>query len=182
MPLLLKSSNKTPLMSDDLIFRPIQAADNPQVAHIIRMVMTEFGAVGEGFSIMDPEVDHMFEAYQDERSAMYVVEKDGRVLGCGGFGPLAGGDAHICELKKMYFLPELRGKGFGSVLVNQVMEDARRAGYTHCYLETLCSMESANSLYRKMGFKPLDRSLGATGHGGCDAWYLLSLEENRPKH
>ena len=162
-------------MPEAFVFRKIQPVDNPQVAHIIRTVMTEFGAVGPGFSSMDPEVDHMYEAYQDERSAMYVIERDGKILGCGGFGPLVGGEAHICELKKMYFLPELRSNGFGKKLVLQVFEDARRAGYTHCYLETLCSMNSANALYQKLGFQPLDGHLGATGHGGCDAWYLREL-------
>ncbi len=43
--------------------RPIRPEDNPAVAQIIRQVMTEFGAVGCGFSIEDDEVDSMFEAY-----------------------------------------------------------------------------------------------------------------------
>jgi putative acetyltransferase len=106
---------------------------------------------------------------------MYVIERDGKTLGCGGFGPLVGGDAHICELKKMYFLPVLRSKGYGKKLALRIFEDARKAGYTHCYLETLCSMRSANALYQKLGFLPLEGPLGATGHGGCDAWYLTPL-------
>ena len=162
-------------MSEVFELRRIRPEDNPQVASIIRTVMTEFGAVGPGFSIMDPEVDHMYEAYQDSRSAMYVVERSGKILGCGGFGPLVGGEAHICELKKMYFLPELRNNGLGKKLALRIFDDARNAGYTHCYLETLCSMRSANALYQKLGFHALNGSLGATGHGGCDAWYLFSL-------
>ncbi|MBK7409679.1 MAG: GNAT family N-acetyltransferase [Saprospirales bacterium] len=162
-------------MPENFIFRPIQQADNAQVAHIIRTVMTEYGAVGEGFSIMDPEVDHMYEAYQIPRAGMYVIEKAGRVLGCGGFGPLLGAETHICELKKMYFLPELRGLGFGKKVVMQSFEEARKAGYTHCYLETLLYMEPANTLYRKLGFQVLDGPTGATGHGSCDAWYLIQL-------
>jgi putative acetyltransferase len=162
-------------MPSDFILRRIRPSDNEQVASIIRTVMTEFGAVGEGFSIMDPEVDHMYEAYQTPGHAMYVVEKDARLLGCGGFGPLLGGEARICELKKMYFLPELRGNGMGRKLVSLVLEEARLAGYTQCYLETLCSMRAANALYQKMGFIPLQGALGATGHGGCDAWYLREL-------
>jgi putative acetyltransferase len=50
-------------MSEVFVLRTIRPGDNPQVAGIIRSVMTEFGAVGPGFSIMDPEVDHMYEAY-----------------------------------------------------------------------------------------------------------------------
>jgi len=43
--------------------RPIETADNPAVAAIIRDVMTEFGAVGCTYSISDPEVHAMCEAY-----------------------------------------------------------------------------------------------------------------------
>ena len=39
------------------ILREIQQEDNEQVARIIRQVMTEFGAVGDGYSINDPEVE-----------------------------------------------------------------------------------------------------------------------------
>ena len=53
----------------------------------------------------------MYAAYQSEGAAYYVVELDGKVLGCGGFASLAGGDHLTCELRKMYFKPELRGLG-----------------------------------------------------------------------
>jgi len=43
--------------------RPALRTDNPAVAGIIRDVMTEFGAVGRDYSISDPEVEAMFEAY-----------------------------------------------------------------------------------------------------------------------
>ena len=162
-------------MSKDFLFRPIRREDNEQVARIIRTVMTEFGAVGPGFSIMDPEVDEMFETYDTPRSRMYVMENEGQLYGCGGFGPLAGGETHICELKKMYFLKELRGLGFGKKLVLQSLEDARKAGYTQCYLETLAQMESANALYKGLGFRLLEGPMGDTGHGKCNAWYLLNL-------
>jgi hypothetical protein len=44
--------------------RPMRPEDNPTVADIIRQVMTEFGAVGCGFSIEDAEVDNMGKARQ----------------------------------------------------------------------------------------------------------------------
>jgi putative acetyltransferase len=73
-----------------VLIRPIRREDNAVVARIIRDVMTEFGAVGCNFSIADPEVDAMCEAYPAPAAAFFVVESGGRVLGCGGLGPLAG--------------------------------------------------------------------------------------------
>ncbi|WP_367388918.1 GNAT family N-acetyltransferase [Lewinella sp. LCG006] len=157
------------------ILRPIQAADNAQVAKIIRQVMTEFSCVGPGFSIEDPEVDHMYEAYQGDKAAFFVVEHQGQVLGCGGFGPLSGGDGATCELKKMYFLSEIRGHGMGKKLLNHCIEAATQKGYQRMYLETVNRMTSANALYRLRGFQQLQGAEGATGHSSCDTFYALAL-------
>ncbi len=161
----------------DFTLRPIQSADNQQVAKIIRTVMTEFDAVGEGYSILDPEVDKMCEAYSGHRAAFFVVSKfeTGEVLGCGGIGPLVGGEADVCELKKMYFRPELRGLGIGKKMVAICLEKAKEFGYRRCYLETCARMEQANQLYKKMGFEKICGPMGATGHCGCDAWYVREV-------
>lgn len=155
--------------------RPILAADNAKVARIIRQVMTEYGAAGEGYSIMDPEVDNMYEAYNNSRSAFFVIEGQGEVLGCGGIGPLAGGDGQACELKKMYFLPELRGLGLGKRLARHCLDTARELGYRLCYLETVERMWQANKLYQRLGFKKLESALGNTGHSACETYYALEL-------
>jgi putative acetyltransferase len=155
--------------------RTLQKDDNPLVADIIRKVMTEFGAVGDNYSIADPEVDAMFEAYAGPDSAFFVVERDGRVLGCGGMGPLQAGPADVCELRKMYFLPELRGSGLGTRLLATILDAARQAGYRRCYLETLGNMRDARRLYLKHGFEPMDSPLGCTGHSGCNAWMIKTL-------
>lgn len=156
--------------------RPIEAADNEIVAQIIRQVMTEFQCTGKGYSIEDPEVNDMHGAYQGDSARFYVIEYDGQVVGCGGFAQLAGGDNTICELKKMYFLPVLRGKGMGKVLLQHCIEAAKVAGYTTMYLETVDRMIAANAMYQKYGFTPLSGNQGATGHSGCDAFYSLSLK------
>lgn len=155
--------------------RPIRQADNPVVAGIIRRVMTEFGAVGCGFSISDTEVDAMFEAYPAPASAFFVVEREGIVLGCGGMAPLQGGDAGTCELRKMYFLPELRGSGMGNRLLSVILDAARAAGYSLCYLETVEAMAQARKLYIKHGFVPIKHALGNTGHSSCNRFMTLDL-------
>lgn len=159
----------------DYRIRPIRPEDDPAVARIIRDVMTEHGAVGCGFSIQDPEVDAMHDAYPAPHSAFWVVEKDGRVLGCGGLAPLAGGEPGVCELRKMYFHAELRGKGLGTRLMAVILDAARAAGYRLCYLETLGNMEQARRLYERHGFVAIDEPMGATGHTGCNRFMTLAL-------
>lgn len=174
LALYAKALSRSRLQSTHVI-RPIRPEDNPVVARIIREVMAEFGTVGEGYSSEDEEIDRMYEAYDGPRSIFYVIEKDDRLLGCGGVGPLPGGDKDICELRKMYFLPELRGVGLGRKLVMQCLDDARRLGYRSYYLETVDRMWQANLLYQKMGFQRLERRCGDTGHCSCEGFYELIL-------
>lgn len=155
--------------------RRIVETDNSSVRAVIESVMTSFACVGEGFSITDVELRDMYSAYSGDRAVFYVVVVDDVVLGTGGIGPLAGGAVNTCELKKMYFMPELRGHGYGTQLMGYCLADARRYGYNYCYLETVDRMTAANRLYLKYDFELLDGPMGGTGHSGCDRWYGLAL-------
>ena len=155
--------------------RRIQKKDNAPVARLIRDVMTEFQAVGKGYSIDDREVGDMYSNYRDKRSCYYVITLDDTVVGCGGIAPLTGGSKGTCELRKMFFLPQTRGLGLGRRLLILLLNEARKRGYKKCYLETLDRMWQANELYKKNGFELLDGPQGKTGHCSCDRWYLLNL-------
>jgi putative acetyltransferase len=157
--------------------RRIRPEDDAAVASIIRTVMPEFGAKGPGFAINDPEVDWMSRAYGGPRAVYYVIEDQGRVVGGGGIAPLEGGAADVCELRKMYFLPEARGKGAGKRLLAACLSSAKELGYRTCYLETLTGMDAAQALYDRFGFKRLGCQKGKTGHFGCDRYYELELGE-----
>ncbi|WP_426663365.1 GNAT family N-acetyltransferase [Rhodanobacter aciditrophus] len=162
-------------MTCDYQIRPIEPRDDDAVAAIIRQVMPEFGAGGEGFAIHDAEVDAMSAAYAQPRCSYFVVERGGAVVGGGGVAPLAGGEADVCELRKMYFLPAARGIGAGSAMMQCCLDAARAHGFRRCYLETLTGMDAAQALYRRSGFAPICAPMGGTGHHGCDRWFIRDL-------
>ena len=155
--------------------RSIEARDDARIAEIIRTVMPEFGATGCGFAINDPEVDWMSRAYARPRCAYFVVEDGNEVLGGGGIAPLDGGDEDTCELRKMYFLPQARGRGAGAAMMQRCLDSAREMGFRRCYLETLSGMDAAMRLYDRSGFRRIDAPMGDTGHGGCNTFYLREL-------
>ena len=159
--------------------RPMKAGDRDEVATLIRTVMPEFGAKGPGYAIEDPEVDDMFAAYREPRCGYFVVTREGKsgdvVVGGGGYAPLVGGENGTCELRKMYFYPEVRGLGIGQDLLALCLECARRAKFERMYLETLTKMDQARALYERNGFVRLERPLGSTGHYGCNAFYVRDL-------
>lgn len=162
-------------MSNAFVIRPIEARDDAAIAAIIRAVMPEFGAGGDGFAIRDAEVGAMCAAYAQPRCAYFVLAVDGAIVGGGGVAPLANAEPDVCELRKMYFLPAARGLGAGHAMLEHCLAAARAIGFARCYLETLTGMDAAQHLYRSHGFTPLCAPLGATGHHGCDRWYIRAL-------
>ena len=162
---------------DAWILRPIRPADDEIIAATIRAVMTEFFCSGTGFAIHDPEVAQMSASYRGGEARYYVVEHGGVVRGGAGFGRLQGTSAKeaTCELRKMYFQPEVRGHGLGHTMLALLLEEMRAAGYRRCYLETTSRMQAAQHLYRAHGFTPLPAAEGCTGHHGCDTFYSRDL-------
>jgi len=157
------------------MLRPLEPKDNPAVRDIIRTVMPEFGASGQGFAIHDQEVENMYAAYSQPRCSYFVWEEDGKIFGGGGVAPLQGGDPETCELKKMYFLPEGRGKGLGQSILSECLKSAKALGFKYCYLETFNTMTSAMKLYEKNGFQKIPGPCGSTGHFSCDVFYRRAL-------
>lgn len=160
---------------EEVIIREIQSADNVSVAKVIREVLEELNVPKVGTAYADPQLDFMFETYSEPRSAYFVVEKDGKIVGCAGIAPLANGAPNVCELQKMYFLPETRGLGVGSRMMEICLDKARGFGFEQCYLETMPYMEAAQKLYVKSGFVYLDAPMGCTGHSSCPVWMLKKL-------
>ena len=96
-----------------IIIREILEKDNADLASVIRQVLVEIGVPKVGTAYADPELDYMHKPYQKGRAAYFVLEENGILIGGAGIAPLQGGDPAVCELQKMYFLPEARGKALG---------------------------------------------------------------------
>ncbi|RZJ64153.1 MAG: GNAT family N-acetyltransferase [Flavobacterium sp.] len=161
---------------DYIEIRKITQDDNADVARIIRETLVEYGAPKVGTAYADPELDRMFETYNVPKSVYFVLTENGNVIGSAGIAPLANADESICELQKMYFSKQARGRGFGKMMMAKCLEAARDFGYEKCYLETLPYMNEAQALYRKSGFRNIERPLGGTGHTSCTVWMLRELE------
>lgn len=158
-----------------IIISAVIPEQDAQVASIIKRVGEEFGAIGEGFGPSDPEVEQMSQYYHQENKSVYLVATiDNKVVGGAGIAKF-NDDSEICELRKLFLLPESRGLGLGKELTEQCLNFAIEMGFKQCYLDTLASMTSAIALYEKMGFSHLDKALIGTIHGGCDIWMIKQL-------
>lgn len=155
--------------------REIEPGDNPQVKQVVQSVLVEMGVPKVGTAYEDASLNDMYSEYDKPRMAYFVVEEEGRIIGGAGIAPLANGNENICELQKMYFLPEVRGKGAGAEMMHKCLNFARQEGFEKCYLETMPYMEHARKLYARSGFTPLEGPLGDTGHYNCSVWMIKDL-------
>ena len=160
---------------DTIVIREIEQQDNPKIAKAIRSVLIEFGVPKVGTAYEDNALDCMTETYSMPKRKYYVVADGNEILGGAGISPLDNYDGNVCELQKMYFMPEARGVGLGTEMMAKCLDFAKKAGFEQCYLETLPYMKDARKLYRKVGFKSLDNPMGNTGHYSCTEWMIKDL-------
>ena len=160
---------------DTIVIREIEQKDNPKIAKAIRSVLIEMGVPKVGTAYEDKSLDCMTETYDNPRMAYFVVAHGNQIIGGAGISPLDNYEGNVCELQKMYFMPEARGKGLGSKMMSKCLDFAIESGFDQCYLETMPYMEDARKLYRKVGFKNIDKPMGDTGHYSCSVWMIKDL-------
>ena len=155
--------------------RPVELKDNEALAVALRRVLIEMGVPKVGTAYEDKELDTMYQAYAQPRFRYYVVEDKETILGGAGIAPLKEGDPSVCELQKMYFLPEARGKGLGKQMIDLCLDFAKSNNFQLCYIETMPNMLDAQALYLTVGFQYIDHAKGNTGHNSCPIWLTKSL-------
>ena len=81
-------------------------------------------------------------------------EKNGEPSGCVGLRPIK--SFGCCEMKRLYVSPKARGLGLGKALIDAIIREAVRIGYSEMRLDTLPNMATAIFLYKKAGFVPIE--------------------------
>lgn len=85
----------------------------------------------------------------DALKYVIVAYKHGKAVGCGAMKEFA---PDTMEVKRMYTLPEARGKGIASEVLAELEKWAASLGYSKTILETGLRQQDAVALYRKRGY------------------------------
>ncbi len=100
------------------------------------------------------DMDNISSAYREPSGTFLVLMDDERVVGTGAIRRL---DDQTCELKRMWFLPDWRGKGHGARMCEMLFQFAHLAGYKRVRLDTTPVLPAANRLYQRLGFYSIAR-------------------------
>ena len=159
-----------------LNYRKIEAADDAEIAKIIRSNLEKFHLNLPGTAYFDPELDHLSDYYSskpDKRTYFIVLDENGQVVGGVGIAEFDGID-NCAELQKLYLGDIAKGKGYGKDLMMIAEDWARSAGYKNLYLETHTNLSVALKLYEKMGFQQIEKPC-STQHSTMNRFYLKKL-------
>ena len=132
----------------------IRAATNDDCADVIKLVSSVLAEFQLPFDPENKDADlaDIERMYLQTGGVFEVIEdKSGRIFGTYGLFPL---NDITCELRKMYFLPEIRGLGLGRELLERAVAHARRLGFETIVLETISVLDRAIHLYTRFGFVP----------------------------
>lgn len=93
----------------------------------------------------------------DEIKEAIVIYVDGKAAGAGAIREYQYGDIeNATELKRVFVREEFQGNGFGTRLVNELLEWASELGYKKVILETGELLQESCHVYRKVGFRKID--------------------------
>jgi putative acetyltransferase len=148
--------------------RPATNADGENIRRLVFGVLREYGLepAPEG---IDRDLDDIEANYINGGGLFEVLEDgDGRLLGTVGLYPL---DERSVELRKMYFVREIRGCGLGKLTLKRMIKTAREKNYERIVLETASVLKEAIGLYEKFGFQVLNDKHTPR----CDRSYYLRL-------
>ena len=107
-----------------------------------------------GVQNYDEEILHLEHKYGLPEGRLYILFSDGKTAGCIAMKKI---DAQSCEMKRLYVRPEFRGNGFGRILAEKVIGEARGEGYKSMLLDTLPFLRSAVKLYESLGFYEIEQ-------------------------
>jgi ribosomal protein S18 acetylase RimI-like enzyme len=102
------------------------------------------------FQNFDQELGNLPGEYSPPLGCMLLAMRDGQPAGCVALRRL---DGDVCEMKRLYVRPALRGIGIGKALADAIIVEARRKGYKKMCLDTVPSMREAQALYQSLGFE-----------------------------
>ena len=150
-------------------FRHIKATNEhcKSAQEIIFTVLKEYGFEPE-LQGADVDLVNLEEYYKDGYFGM-IINDLGSFVGAFGLHPL---QDQTCKIRKMYLLPEARGKGLGKWMLNFLISQARDLGYARIDLETATRLEKAVQLYREFGFQ---QSIDENATPDCDLVFYKNL-------
>jgi len=142
--------------------RPIEPDEAPPAKQLIyrvaHLIFNSQGPLEESIAYHESrgelkDMDHIQQTYFENNGIFLVMMDDDQLIGTGAIRKL---ENNICELKRLWLLPEYHGKGLGYRMMQELLSIARQKGYEHMRLETdPVYQKRAVEFYKRLGFSEI---------------------------
>ena len=122
------------------------------------------------FQGFDDELATLPGQYAPPSGALLLALEGEAAVGCVALRPIE--PPRVGELKRLYVAPAGRGKGIGLALTEAIIQAARASGYERLRLDTLPTMDAAQRMYERLGF----RDIAPYRYNPVDSARYLELE------
>ena len=144
-------------MKDALVIEPA-ALDDPDVAALIAALDADLDERYAADDDLEGEPDRAMlnllgPDVTPPAGALLLARLDGVAVGCGAVRPH---DDESAEIKRMYVVPEARGRGIAAALLHALERTAAELGYRRLVLETGMRQPEAMALYESRGWEPIE--------------------------
>jgi putative acetyltransferase len=133
-----------------------QAESPAQIAQARELFLEYADSLGFSlcFQSFDQELEGLPGDYAPPDGRLLIADYRGQPAGCVALHKLQPG---VCEMKRLYLRPPLRGRGIGRALAEAVIAEARTIGYRKMRLDTVePKMPNAVAMYRRLGFVEIE--------------------------
>ncbi|WRH68290.1 MAG: GNAT family N-acetyltransferase [Planktothrix sp. GU0601_MAG3] len=135
----------------NFFIRDWQPQNRQEVVDLIASILTEYGLGSEPHGA-DVDVYEVEKYYQQTGGEFWVIEQNQQLIGTAGFYPIKRGNLAV-EIRKMYLLPQARGKGLGKFLLLQLEQTIKQKGFQEIWIETASVLKEAVQLYEHSGYE-----------------------------
>ena len=140
-------------MSAELTFVDAEVDSGPG-AELAQAMRDEIAVMYDGLELDGASMPRAGQAELSPPGGAFIVGyAGGEPICCGGVKRL---DNERCEIKKMYVVPEWRGKGIARKLLHALEDRARGLAYSIARLDTGPKQLSARGLYEDEGYVKIE--------------------------
>ncbi|WP_262692177.1 GNAT family N-acetyltransferase [Kordiimonas aestuarii] len=132
----------------EVVIHKAQRPEDIKACKDVFRAFSEWLPIDLGFQDFEAEMARFPEGYVH----LLIAKRAGKPVGAVA---LKAHDTEVCEMKRLYMLPEAQGTGAGRAICERLMADARALGYKTMLLDSLRRLEAAVALYGKLGFEEI---------------------------
>ena len=132
------------------------AAELTQARGLFRAYF-QFLAQEDGLDLSSPGIEDELASlpgkFAPPEGRLIMAVRSEQAMGCAALRRI---DEQVCELKRMFVLPQFRGQGVGKALARKLIQNARTMGYEYMRLDTGNFWTAAIQLYESLGFQRIE--------------------------